>query len=212
MVALIIIAIIAAVLLLIMLLPVRLRIYLIYDGNGFGKRIQLNFAFIRLLPKKVKRVIDVEAREKEKEDKKPEKPKTNKINKNDIFLIVKENVGEIKELIYSVLNYCFKRFIKIKRLNTRLEIGFDDAMQTALVFGAVAGFVYNVVGVADRRLRLVSHGEDLKPDFNNPHIFAEFESILSTNIFHAVAVLGIIARHGVPIWLKSRRTVKKKGE
>ncbi len=200
MTAVIILAVIAALVLLVFLIPVSASVYVSYNNSDISKELYLKILGIRLRRTKKDRRKGEESGGGE-----PEPEKENGPSSEELIAFVRENLTDIKELIYAVLGYMFRHLIKIRLLSLRTVIGTDDAMETAMLYGAEAAFVYNVVGVMDRHMRLKEHRVDLKPDFNDPNIFIEFETIISTNIYH-LAVLGIIAiRKGLPLYRKLRR-------
>ncbi|MGN1116931.1 MAG: DUF2953 domain-containing protein [Candidatus Ornithomonoglobus sp.] len=200
MAALIVIAIIIAVLAVIFFIPIKCAAYLSYTNNTLDQSIDLKYGFIRIrLPEKKEKVSEAaetaaEDTEKEAED------KPNKVKLAVSF--VRGNIAEIKEAVYKILGYMFRRAVTINLLDIKLIFGTEDAMQTGLLYGAAAGFVYNVLGVMDKKMRLRKHREELKPDFKNPHIFAELEAIITTNLFN-IAALAVIALHnGIPLYKK----------
>lgn len=200
-------AIIIAVLTLIMLMPISLHVLVSYSDEGAGVDFNIKYGPLRLTAamSEIKEKASKNRGGAEEPENRAAKHNKRKKSFKENFEFIRLNIDDIKELIYAVLNYLFKRLIKIKKLSVELILGLDDAMNTALVYGAAAAFIYNAVGVMDKKMRLGRHSENVLPDFNNPHIFAELEAIISTNIFHA-AVLGLIAlRHGVGIYRKYRR-------
>lgn len=122
-----------------------------------------------------------------------------------------ENIELIKKMVINIVSYTLKHLIKIKDLMIRAEIGVDDAMQTALLYGAVSAAVYTAAGILDEHMRLTEHDIDLKADFNYPHIYAEIEAIISTNIFHLIVITAIAARYMLPLWLRNKKKEKNNG-
>lgn len=207
MAAVIIIAIIAAVLAILLLLPVRLEISVFYNTDGVSQYFEARYGPFRLFPRKPKkRRRPKTPPEKPEKEQAPEKG----LGITRIAAFAKQESENIKELIYAVLGYLFKHLIRIESLDTRLILGLEDAMNTGLAFGSAAAFLYTVLGVIDRNMRLEKHKELYRPDFENPNIQAGVECIISTNLFHAVAILLIAARHGIPILLRFRKQVSRK--
>ncbi len=197
-------AVIAVVLAAVMLIPIRLHVLISYSDSGAGLDFDIKYGFIRLrIGEKQEKSSGNDKRSAKKKDE--NKPERHGKSFRENLIFIRGSIGEIKELIYAVLNYIFKRLIKIKLLSIKLILGLDDAMNTALIYGAVSSFIFNALGVIDRKMRLVRHSEEIKPDFDNPHILAECEAIISTNIFHAIAVAVIALWHGVPLYRKYRR-------
>lgn len=200
--AFIIIAIIAAVITLLSLIPISCGIYFRWQESETDFDLELKYGFI-----KIKLPLSGEKQEK-KPEKKPDKeksePKPKKKPKKvlDIDAIVSfawDSRDRIKRLIAAVLGYIIKRMIKINKLKIRLVIGLDDAMQTALVFGAVNSVIFGAVGLMDRRMRLGDHSVNLKPAFNEPHIFTEDEAEIRTCIFNALALAAVALWYALPL-------------
>lgn len=207
MLALLIIAIILAVMIFLSLIPIRLNLYFRYN-NGATHSLSLRYGFIRInLPRGDKKkeekpqLNEAEAKPKEKRNQAAPKP-------GEIIAFVFDNRAAIKKMIYSVLGYMFKRAIKINKLKIKLVTGVEDAMQTALIFGAESAFIFNTIGALDKLMRIDKHSIDLKPAFNNPHIFAETEDELSTNIFNVLAIAVIALRHAIPLYFRFRKEFK----
>lgn len=206
MTAIIIIAAVIAVFAVLFSVPVSCGIYFRYD-HGIEQDIVFKYGFIRLrLPGRKEKTKKTE----------PEKPAKSEAKKKRggpapklLITFARENKTRIKETVYAVLGYIFKRLIKINRLKIKLVLGLDDAMDTALVYGAAAGFIFNVLGVMDRKMRLGKHTTEIKPAFNDPHIFAEIEAKISTSIGR-VLMLGIIgAWHILPLMIRLRKSIRE---
>ena len=176
MTGLIITACVIAVLALATLLPITVRFYLQYNVNVEGILVVKYTMFpIFTIP------IPPEETEKEEKPKKPkqyDKEKKFKDTKKRIDVkaipgFLYRNRSGIKRTIVEVLRYTITRSIKIKMLRLRLVTGVEDAMDTAMIYGAASGVIYNIVGLLDRHMRLGKHDVNIKPAFNEPHIFAE---------------------------------------
>ncbi|MCH5211978.1 MAG: DUF2953 domain-containing protein [Oscillospiraceae bacterium] len=207
MTALIVIAIIIAVFAILFSIPISCRFYFRYH-NEIEQDFSLKYGFIRIGgPKKDRQPDKKETVQKDKTDKKEKNKEDKKENKKavspkDIIAFVRENISAIKETIYAVLGYMFKRMVKINKLRIKLVLGVDDAMETALIFGAASAFIFNVIGVMDRKMRLKKHITEIKPAFDDPHIFAETEIKLSTSIGRIIMLAIIALRHSVPLLIK----------
>ncbi len=197
---LIVAAIIIAVLASIFFLPITCTAYLSYTNNTLDQSLDLKYGFIRIRApekkEKASRAADEAAEDTDKEaEDRPDKVRL-------VISFVRGNITEIKETIYKILGYMFRCAVKIKLLDIKLIFGTEDAMQTGLLFGAAAAFVYNVLGVMDKKMRLKKHKEELKPDFKNPHIFAELEAIITTNLFNIAALAVLALSGGIPLYKK----------
>lgn len=215
----IIFAIIAAVIALLLLTPIRLRFWLTYNNEAEGG-LSLKYGFIPLFSKDIP---DEGGGEDKPEAKKPEKDKKDgtepgakkekkQISPMEILGFAKRNMTAIKRLIGAVLKFVLTRSIKLDRLRLRLVMGVDDAMNTAMIFGAASALVFNTVGLIDRHMRLGSHSINIKPAFNEPHIFADIETVVSTCIFNLLAIVAIALWHAAPIAWRFRKEIIKNGK
>lgn len=203
MTVLIVLAVIAVILAVILLIPISCRFYFRYN-NELEEELSISCGFLRLniLPPPDK----PEEENKAEQNKKPEKTSgTKKLSSKEFVSFVRAEFGSIKEMIYAVLGYMFKRAVKIKKLNIKFVLGLEDAMQTALVFGTASAFIYNVLGVIDKKMRLGRHREEIKPAFNNPHIFAELETIINTCILNILITAVIGLYHALPIYKRFKQ-------
>jgi hypothetical protein len=196
--ALIISAIIISLILLMIFIPIRLCIRVLYNSDGFKLQYRIFFGFIR-----VKKSSN-EEEEQELKSKKVKKKKEKKTAASTIRF-VKSNITAIKKLIYDILGFMFKRGIKINKIDIKLILGSEDAMLTALAYGGVSAFVYNAVAVMDRHMMLNKHKIELRPDFNNPHILTDDTAIISTNILNVTVLIFILLRGGIPLWRKYKK-------
>ena len=199
MMALVVITIIIAVFAVLFTIPVSCEFYLRYSDE-IEKSLILKYGFIKIrMPKG-----------------KPEKksaPQADRVKKKSdsakkLIGFGRENIKAVKDMIYAILGYMFKHLVTINRLRIKFVFGVDDAMETALIFGAVSAFVFNVIGVMDRKMRLKKHITEIKPAFDNPHIFAECEAKISTSIGRAIVLAIIALRHTVPLLIKFRKSNK----
>ncbi len=196
-------AAIAAFIVIIMLIPVTFNIYFRYN-NELEKSISVKYGFIR---------IPLRRGGGDKPDK-PEpvggaKNKTGKLSASAAVEFVRREKERVLNMISAVLGYMFGWMIKIKKLNIKLVIGVEDAMDTALIFGSASAVIFNILGIIDNKTRLCEHNADIKPAFNNPHVFAELDAVICTNIFHAAALAVIALRHALPIYVRLKKTGAK---
>lgn len=195
--ALIVISIIIAVFALILFIPVRLSI--LYNSNE-GFKYSVSIGFIRFGKKrKSEKKTDTSTEEKRK-------PKLDS-SKLKFFEQYKK---EIKQHLTAVLKRIVSGRLCINKLYINAELGFEDAMDTGLVFGAVSGIVYNTAGLMDRTGRLKKHDITLKPDFDTPHIFAEIEAIISTNILNMISIAVTVIVHTLPLYKKLKTMIGEK--
>ena len=205
MTALIVIAVIIAVFAVLFSIPISCVFYFRYN-NEIEHELSLKYGVIKIgIPEKRQKP---KKKAPEQADKKKDKKNKKTVSTKDIIAFGRDNIKAVKETIYAVLGYMFKKAVKINKLKIKLVFGVDDAMETALIFGAVSAFIFNVVGVIDRKMQLKKHIIEIKPAFENPHIFAETEIILSTSIGRIIMIAIIALWHGVPLLIKFRKINK----
>ncbi len=194
----VILLIVIAVILLAVSVPVRAELYFEYSAGGVSAEAGIKVLGIRLrMPRK-----KTEQKSGGADDTDESEGRSDKVLKAVLF--IRENFSELKELIYAVLEYMRKRLVKIKKLSLRTIIGVPDAMETALLYGAEAAFVYNVLGVMDRHMRLVHHETELKPDFKTPRFYVQFTADIRTNVFHLLVMAVLALRRALPIIKKMK--------
>lgn len=202
MTALIVISVIIAVFALILLIPVRFRVFLSYNDDGINSDMLLSYAFIKIKipPDKP----DEETEEEKVTETTPEK-KSSLMKVLPKFIM--HNLSELKDFLKAVLGHLLSKTVRVDKLYINSELGFDDAMNTGLIYGAVAGVVYNIAGLMDRGMKLKKHDITIKPDFNVPHIMAELEAIISTNIFNAIVIAVVALVRALPLYKKLKKMI-----
>lgn len=195
----------AAVIIILFAVPLRAEAYIEYSGEGIGCGLVFRICGLRIrLPKNIR------FKKKPKKDGAPggtEPEETGESRAGMLIGFARENLTEVKELVYAVLEYMRKRLIKIRRLALKTVIGVGDAMETALIYGAEAAAVYNIVGIMDRHMRLKEHEIDLKPDFKKERLYIQFSADIRTNVFHTVVLAFIALRRALPLIAKLRAAV-----
>ena len=201
-----VVAIIIAVFALLFSIPVSCDFYFRYN-NEIYQELSLRYGFIKIgIPEKRQDPEDTKDNSKNPEKSKKTEKKAG--STKEIISFGRDNLKAVKETIYAVLGYMFKKAVKINKLKIKLVFGVDDAMETALIFGAVSAFIYNVIGVMDRNMRLKKHITEIRPAFNNPHIFAECGIKISTSIGRVVVLAIIALWHAVPLLIRYRKLNK----
>ncbi len=192
-----IILISAAVVALILFIPISFRVLLSYNDDGIKSDMLLRYGFVKIkIPHSEKG--EKKHGEEKSEEAVQEKQALIKILPGFIF----ENRSEIKKCLTAVIGRLLTKTVWVDRLYINAELGFDDAMNTGLIYGALSGTVYNIAGLMDRRMRLKKHDITLKPDFNTPHITAELEAVISTNIFNAIVIAVVALIRVLPLYKK----------
>lgn len=201
----IVIAVIALFLTFLFLIPIKAFVYFRYN-DAPELEYELRYGFIKIkLPERGK----VSKKAEDMPEKPPQEEHTETRKESDtknITVFIWNERGRIKRMLTSVLGYISKHAIKINKLKIKLVIGFDDAMQTALIYGGACAAVFNFAGFMDRNMRLGSHSINLKPVFGEPHVFTEDEAVISTCILNIIILAMIALRYFIPILWKFRRS------
>ncbi len=198
MIALIVILVIISIIAMLLFIPVRIKIYAKYESSKLVHNYKIKYGFVTL---KQKRKIKRDTKQE------PEKKQTEKKKKSVMSVIrfVRSNAELVKRLTRDVVGYTTKKLVCFEKFKFTAILGTDDAMDTALSYGGASAFLYNTVGFMERRIRMKNLMLDFKPDFTEPKIFIEFESIIKTKIYNVAGLAFIAITRGMPLW-------KKRGE
>lgn len=199
---LITILIILAVLVIVAFIPVRIKLYVRYENKEVQSRYKIQYGIITIKKTSDKVSAKHTKKEKCKKDEIQNEGKKRKTSVRAVIRFIKENAEQIKKLVFSVLDYASKRFMRIERLKLNAIIGTEDAMQTALAYGSSSAFLYNVLGVLDKTIRLDSTRVDYKPDFNEAQIFIDFECIIKIRIHSIFTLAAIFLKGAFPLYRK----------
>lgn len=204
MAALVVILIILSVIALIGFIPLRMRVYIKYENREMTKTYVIKYGFLKIIDSNKRKRKSKSKNKIKDDDNKSDKPK-NKKSPSDVIAFAKNNSEHIKRLVNDVVKYIAKKLVRVEKLRIDARIGTDDAMNTALIYGASSAFLYNTIGVMDKHTKIL--GIDIKytPNFNEPEIFVEFESIIKTKL-HNVFMLALIAL--LRVW----PIIKKRGD
>lgn len=197
MIALIVLLIIIAIFALLLFIPVRIKIYAKYENSKFVHDYRIKYGFITV-KKRAKKGG------KKQPDKNP-KPKSDKPSPLAVIRFVKDNAELVKRFVTDVVGYTTKKLVRFDKFNATAVLGTDDAMDTALIYGGASAFLYNTVGFMERKIRMKNIMIDFKPDFTEPKIFIEFQSIIRTKIYNVIGLAWIALLRAMPL-------VKKRGE
>ena len=186
--------------LVVILFSVHIKAKLCFSIGG-DNTIDLQYGFLkfRISPKKAGKEIVKGAEEEAGE--KPEKPK----KKQDVKKLVrlgKAVYTDLKDGLFKVLGYIIKRAVTIHELNITADYGFDDPMKTGVATGAANAAVYNIIGLLERHMKLKKWSVSLNPDFEEKKMKAGMYCVLGTNVWHILALGGILITFAVKILYK----------
>ncbi len=195
MLPIIIILLIIALFIILSHIPIRLTVYAKYENNKFTNDFKIKYGFITVAKRKQKSNKPKKKPDDTAEKKKKTSPKTT-------VKFIRENISDIKRLICDVLRYATKKALEIEKLSITAVSGTDDAMDTALIYGASSAFLYNTMGVLEKQIKTKNIAIDYQPDFTDEKIFIEFTCIIKTKIKHCVGLAFLALRRVMPIMRK----------
>ena len=123
--ALLITAIVVILILSVIFIPIRLYIRLCYNNDGFDAGYSLYFGFIPL--KKSGKKTKDEQTDTEPEKKTEKKRKLKKKSVLQIIRFIRSNSTQIKNLVYDLLGYMFRRGMKFEKIDIK-SIGLSLQM------------------------------------------------------------------------------------
>ena len=186
--------------LIMILFSIHVKAVLCFSIGG-DNTIDLKYGFLkfRISPKKAGEEIVKEA-EKEAGEK-PEKPKK-KQDVKKLMRMAKAVFIDIKNGLFRILGYIIKRAVTIHELNISADFGFDDPMKTGMATGVSNAAVYNIIGLLERHMKLKKWSVSINPDFNEEKMKAGVYCVLGTNVWHVLALGGILITIAVKILYK----------
>lgn len=193
-IGLIIFAVFSALILVLLLVPVRIKLNCVYDGAGGKTAVVLEYLWFKhnlfgdkKKPKKEKKPKE----KKEKEKFSFEKHKAKLEEYINIFESIKADLGK-------ALEYLTKRATVFENISVDVEFGFENAMHTGIFTGLVNGFVYSVLGFIHHKAVLEDMDVNIRPMFEKPCFKASCGCILRSKFVHiiviAVCVLKILRK------------------
>lgn len=194
-----VIIIILAVFAVILLIPVRVNLFFVLENRGVFNDYELKYGLIRIKNRRKRK-------KKAKSSDKPGYDETKKdISALELLKFLKDNVKRIKDLVLSLVKYGTKKLIRIERISIKAELGSDDAMQTALLYGATSAFLYEALGILDKCVATDGIRVDYKPVFGNAEIFVELKCIIKTSLYKVICFAAIGFIKAIPL-------IKKRGD
>lgn len=184
----------------IVLFSVHIKVKLLFSycekGTEAEFGIQYLFFKFKIYPK---------AKEEAKEEKTSsaeDKRKKKQVDIKKYFKILTVIFEELKNGIFSLLNYIIKHLITVNELNISSRFGTGDPMYTGILTGVVNGTVYNIIGLLSRNTKLKKHNVKLDADFDEKVFTVGVFCMLSTNILHILALGAIIIKTSVKVLFK----------
>ena len=198
MTAVYVLMIIAAVIMLLLLIPINVVFRFAFKSEENEIRIKILFWDKRVFP-----VI----KEEEKTEDKPEQEKK-KISANAIAALLKK-AGRIysatKKDLKKLINYIFAKAISVKELNISALLGTGDPMYSGILYGTVNAAVYGFLGAAYAKMKIKDYNVDIKADFDNAKLSAGIYTVLYVRILNIFS----IAFRALWIYLKVKKALKE---
>lgn len=176
MTALKVVLIILAVLLILLMCP--LKVYVDYDGE---LKLKIGYLFLKfgIIPEKPKKPEKPKP-EKKTEEKKEQQPEPRRpgrvrrlVNKHGIDGLI-DILKEIAAIVVDTLKKASKH-LYFTRFNIRICIVGEDAAQTAVQYGYVCSAVYPIVAVLTEHSVVKKHNVDISAGFLAKKTAAEME-------------------------------------
>ena len=184
----IIIAAIAAGVILLILIPVKLEILYNSDEITNSSSVLMKYGFIkyRIYPKKASKKTMAQVKDEKNEEEKKEEFSFDK-KKSDIERYMRL-FEKIKDDVIKLMSYATKRAVVFERVEIKSEFGFEDAMQTGIFTGIFNGFVYSVMGVIHNASQLKEMDIKLQPVFGKKCFNNLFFCILRIKTVHIIFI------------------------
>ena len=213
MTALYIIIAIAAVIALIIFIPIDAAFSVSYVEKNADVRLTVKYFPIKLhiLPAKVKKEAeraaeDTEnvAKKEEDEIKKKKRPVSATIQL--ARAVIDETWEDIKRLIHDV----FAHMLAVNKFFVNVKIGTGDPMYTGIAYGAANTFIYGLLALIENHSKLGEWDVDISADFDGFVIEGSADIVIRTRIASILAI-GFKAAIILLKILRINRRLKKNG-
>lgn len=199
--ALKVILIIIAVLLILLICP--LKIYLDYDGDT---KLSVGYLFLkfRILPEKPKKPVKKEPEKKEQPQKKEAEKKPGRFRQLYDKHGLDGLIDILKEVISIVVDFLggFAKHLYITRCNIRICVVGEDAADTAIKYGYVCSAVYPVISILEQNCVLKKHYTDISAGFLAEKTAAEMELTFKIRLLFLLGAAFKAAFRGIKVLIK----------
>lgn len=170
---------------LLLFIPVRVVVKFsdFYKNTSYKLCVKVGFVKIIDLPSKKQRKKEARKKEKKRPHSEPEK-KSVKAAIDNALDLCKFIGGDIK----GILSYTAKKAVKIEKLHFVMYYGTGDAASTGILYGAVAGVIYGMLGLLVHNHKTKDSLLSVTPDFNNALLNANGECILKLQNVHIIII------------------------
>ena len=195
-----IIMMIAAIIALLLLIPINVIVSFAVNSDENEIRIKVLFWDKRIFPvvKESSPKTSVEVKEKEKK----------KLSASDIKALLKKFkavYSAVRDDVKKLINYLLTKALAVKELNVSAVLGTGDPMYSGILYGTVNGAVYGVLGMAHAKMKVKKHNVDIKADFDNAKLAAGIYAVVYVRILSIFSA----AFRALWIYLKVRKTLKE---
>lgn len=200
---LIIVAVLAAVILALLFIPLRLE--LVYEKNSEKNSasavLKYMFFKFRIYPDEKNN-----KNKKSKKKKKQEKPEKEQFsferakNRIEAYISIFESV---KSDAADILRYGARHAVVFEKISVNTEFGFENAMHTGIFTGILNGFVYSVLGLIHQNSTLKDMNVKIQPVFGNTCFNSRLECIVRIKNVHIIVIAAKV--------LKLLNKIKKEG-
>lgn len=176
---LIICAVLALTVAAVLLIPVRVVIKFskLPEETSYNAYVKVWFFKIIDLPSEKKR-----KKSKKEKTAKPKKSVKDSINGGlEIYRLIAEDVKII-------LSYTTRHALKVEKLHFILNYGTGDAASTGVLYGAISGVVYGLLGLLAHSHKTKDSLLSVTPEFNNATFQAKGECILKLQNVHIIVI------------------------
>ena len=183
-------------LLVLLLLPVKIRLE--YD-NDLKLWVGYTFIYIQLVPKKPKKPRKPRKKKQKKEEAPAEKnePASNKKKKNSILEYKdKHGLDGLIELVKKICGIVTKamgrtaRHLTIPYLEINAFIGGEDSADAAMKYGYACSAIYPLLSILDQHIRIKKHDVYIDAGFNADKTQVRF--ILKARIMPVFVIIGAV--------------------
>lgn len=209
MTALYIILSVAAVIALIVFIPIDVAFSVSYTEKKTGVKLVLKYFPLRI------KILPSEKKDKpeKKEDKPKKKKKKDGAQKQPLsktFELAKAVFDEMRHDIANLIDHLFRRTLMVKNFYISAVIGMSDPMITGISYGAANTFIYGLLGFIENHSKLGKWNVELGTDFESGATDAQADIVIRTRIAYIISFVFKAALIILKI-LKINRRIKKNG-
>ena len=184
MTALFIILIIAAVIALIIFIPIDVNFAVSYIEKNTNIKLTVSYFPIKLqiLPAKPKEEKPEDKTKEEKPKKEKEKQPKEKQPLSKTIEFARTVLDETLDDILGLIRHFFAKTLRVRQFFISAKIGTGDTMYTGIAYGAANSFIYGLLGFIDNHTQLDTWNVRLDTDFDGFVIDADVDIVIRTRI------------------------------